>query len=138
MTAESRKTRGAGALPARIAALALALLMAAAYLVFTTEEQPISIRFVGRDKAEIPTGEALTWSWEPESDHVSELSLTLSGKKKAAGTTVTAALTGPDASFPACRGARPASASSRSRPASPTTRTGAPAGSLSRSQRAAT
>ena len=96
MKAESRKTRGAGALPARIAALALALLMAAAYLVFTTEEQPISIRFVGRDKAEIPTGEALTWSWEPESDHVSELSLTLSGKKKAAGMTVTAALTGPD------------------------------------------
>ncbi|MBQ3705222.1 MAG: DUF2142 domain-containing protein [Clostridia bacterium] len=77
---------------ARILAAALALLLAAGYAFFPAVEDQVYAGNSGRKKQEIPTEGELSWSWTPESGSPAELSLTLSGKKKAAGMTVIAAV----------------------------------------------
>ena len=75
-------------MPARAAALLLALLLAAGYALLPVTEEQNYVSNSGRKKAEIPTDGELTWEWKPETQSPESLTLTLSGKKKAAGMTV--------------------------------------------------
>ena len=81
---------------ARIAALALALLLTAGFFFCPTAVDQTSVTGSGRDKLEIPTDDPLTWTWVPQVGEPTELAIALSGIKKAAGMTVNATLTDED------------------------------------------
>ena len=74
---------------ARGAALLLALLLAGGYFFLPAVRETSSPGTGGLVKEEIPTDGELTCAWTPALKQVNALTLTLSGKKKAEGMTVT-------------------------------------------------
>ncbi len=77
----------------RIAALIIALLLAAGYFFLPMSSYQSASANEGRKKEGIEAGESRTWTWTPQLDNPDQLSLELSGAKKAQGITLKAELT---------------------------------------------
>ena len=78
---------------ARIAALTLAVLLMLGYWLLPAREERSIPSGGGHGKYALADGESASWSWTPEMEGSSELSLELRSLKKAAGMTLTAVLT---------------------------------------------
>ena len=78
---------------ARLAALALALLLAAAYGLLPNREELSYSAGSGHDKWALEDGDSVSWTWTPALAESGGLTVPLKGTKKAQGMTLTATLT---------------------------------------------